>query len=98
MSSIGLLYQGATGAYSGVEKGKWLRRVLPCPLSPKWGHRTGTDASLDFFTVPTLLPLSTISQMEFSWSGFSLMFVLIPVKVKMSDIGQPLRMTLRLLS
>jgi hypothetical protein len=36
--------------------------------------------------------------MEFSWSGFSLMFVLIPVKVKMSDIGQPLQMTLRLLS
>jgi hypothetical protein len=46
-------------------------------------------------------PLSTILQggdREFCWSGSPLTFVLIHAKVGMRDMGQPLQMTLRLLS
>ncbi len=80
---------------------KWwvVWRVLPCPLFPAWGHRTG-DSFFTSYSQPTLLPLSTISQVgdrEFSWSGFPLMLVLMNAKVRTSDTGQPLLMKKRLL-
>jgi hypothetical protein len=70
-----------------VEIGKWLRWVLPCPLSPALGH--GTAPSLDFFTILNLLPLSTILQggnRELSCLGFALLHVLTDAKVRTRGI------------
>ncbi len=64
--------------------GGWPWWVLPCPLSPAWGHRTGDSPIIQLFSILILLPLSTVLQKgnrEFSWSGFPLMLVLTHAKV-----------------
>ncbi len=61
----------------------------------------GTAHYKDLFIVPTLLPLSTILQggdSDFSWLGFPLKFFFAHAKVGTGDMGQPLQITLRLLS
>jgi uncharacterized membrane protein len=64
--------------------GGWPWWVLPCPLSPAWGHSTGDSPIIQLFSLLILLPLSTVLQKgnrEFSWSGFPLMLVLTHAKV-----------------
>jgi hypothetical protein len=67
------------------------------PLHGDIGQRTAPSF---FFSLPTSLSLSTISQggdREFSWSGFPLMLVFTHAKVGTSDMGQPSPVTIRLL-
>jgi hypothetical protein len=74
----------------------------PPPSFPQMGTYDGRQPiHRSFIIIPTLLPLSTISQggnREFSWSGSPPMFVLSYAEVGTGDMGQPLQIIFRLLS
>ncbi len=76
-----------------------------CPLLSYFPYMGTWDRRLPihmtFIIILVLLLLSTVLQIgdsEFSWSGSPLTFVLNHVKVWTRDMGQPLPMTLGLLS